>query len=117
LSAIIPAKGGIKTAITGATADIVAASSTLIPSSRMWMVKYGYKTSTAAMKIDEKTQSDAHNSNAQLTRRVHEEEQFEREELLLLEIFGYPPEEELEVVVHFWVLKNDSDGRDIPYLQ
>lgn len=35
LSAIIPATGGIKMATTGVTADMMAVSSTFIPSSRM----------------------------------------------------------------------------------
>lgn len=50
LSAIIPASGGIKIATTGVTADIIAVSSTLIPSSRIWMVKYGYSTRIAENK-------------------------------------------------------------------
>ncbi len=46
-SAIIPATGGIKIATHGVNADIIAVSSTFMPSSRIWIVKYGYNTNTA----------------------------------------------------------------------
>lgn len=51
LSAIIPASGGINIATTGVTADITAVSSTFMPSSLMWIVKYGYNTKIAEMKL------------------------------------------------------------------
>lgn len=50
LSASMPARGGITIATTGVTADMMAVSSTLIPSSRIWIVKYGYKTNKAENK-------------------------------------------------------------------
>lgn len=48
LSASIPARGGMTMETTGVTADMMAVSSTLMPSSRMWMVRYGYSTNRAA---------------------------------------------------------------------
>lgn len=47
-SAAMPASGGMIMAITGVTAFITAVSSTLMPSSLMWMVRYGYRTKRAA---------------------------------------------------------------------
>lgn len=41
LSATIPASGGMTIATTGVTADMIAVSSTLIPNSLMWIVRYG----------------------------------------------------------------------------
>lgn len=38
-SATTPAMGGMMIATMGVTADMMAASSTLMPSSRMWMVR------------------------------------------------------------------------------
>jgi len=47
-SATIPATGGMTIATIGSTADMMAVSSTLIPNSFMWMVRYGYSTYRAA---------------------------------------------------------------------
>jgi hypothetical protein len=44
----MPATGGIMIATIGVTADMMAVSSTLIPISFMWMVRYGYSTNKAA---------------------------------------------------------------------
>jgi hypothetical protein len=44
----MPASGGMTIATIGNTADMMAVSSTLIPSSFMWMVRYGYSTYRAA---------------------------------------------------------------------
>ena len=40
-SAAIPAIGGINIATHGVNADMMAVSSTFIPNSRIWIVKYG----------------------------------------------------------------------------
>lgn len=48
LSAQRPANGGIIIAMKGVMEFITAVSSTLIPSSLMWIVRYGYKTKRAA---------------------------------------------------------------------
>lgn len=47
-SATMPATGGMTIATIGNTADMMAVSSTLIPISFMWMVRYGYSTYKAA---------------------------------------------------------------------
>lgn len=47
LSARMPAIGGMMMPTTGVTADMMAVSSTFIPSSLMWMVKYGQSTNMA----------------------------------------------------------------------
>lgn len=47
LSASIPASGGMTMETTGVTADMMAVSSTLMPNSRMWIVRYGYSTNSA----------------------------------------------------------------------
>jgi hypothetical protein len=44
----MPATGGMTIATMGITADMMAVSSTLIPNSFMWMVRYGYSTYKAA---------------------------------------------------------------------
>lgn len=47
LSASMPARGGMTIDMTGVTADMMAVSSTLMPSSRMCIVRYGYNTNRA----------------------------------------------------------------------
>lgn len=90
----MPARGGIMIPITGTSADMIAVSSMLIPSSRMCSVKYGYSTAIAEKCAREPVKDQDRIRRERiaktLTRGLDEEQDLERDELLLLEVLRYP---------------------------